>query len=302
MWPTASTQAIARAGTPPRGATVDRARPDRARCVRRSRTSRPASLVAVVVIFLLLAANFQSLRLAFVVVSTVPAVLAGVVLMLAADADDAERAVVHGRDHGDRRRRRERDPAGDVCRAGAPARRLAAATRPIDARAARMRPVLMTSAAMIAGMIPMALAFGEGAEATAPLGRAVIGGLAAATLATLDRAAVVYSLVQQSAGVASASLDPDDPESAYRAQGTRMNTRSRRRGPSCACRRAGLRVGADRVRAATAPPRPRQPRPDRRPIEVVRVVRAAAGRDAVDAGRTGRRIRRSRSIRGSPDS
>ena len=60
----------------------------------------------------------------------------------------------------------------------------------IDAARARMRPVLMTSAAMIAGMMPMALALGEGAEATAPLGRAVIGGLAAATLATLDRAAV----------------------------------------------------------------------------------------------------------------
>jgi multidrug efflux pump subunit AcrB len=80
-----------------------------------------------------------------------------------------------------------------------------------------MRPVLMTSAAMIAGMIPMALAFGEGADATAPLGRAVIGGLAAATVATLLVLPFVYSLVQQSAGVRSASLDPDDPESVYRA-------------------------------------------------------------------------------------
>ena len=62
-----------------------------------------------------------------------------------------------------------------------------------------MRPVLMTSAAMIAGMMPMALALGEGAEATAPLGRAVIGGLAAATLATLIVLPSVYSLVQQSA-------------------------------------------------------------------------------------------------------
>ena len=88
----------------------------------------------------------------------------------------------------------------------------------IHAARARMRPVLMTSAAMIAGMIPMALAFGEGADATAPLGRAVIGGLAAATFATLFVLPSVYSLVQQSASVASASLDPDDPESAYRAQ------------------------------------------------------------------------------------
>ena len=49
----------------------------------------------------------------------------------------------------------------------------------------RLRPILMTSCAMIAGMVPMALGWGEGGEQTAPLGRAVIGGLAAATLATL---------------------------------------------------------------------------------------------------------------------
>jgi multidrug efflux pump subunit AcrB len=87
----------------------------------------------------------------------------------------------------------------------------------IAAAGARMRPVLMTSAAMIAGMIPMALAVGEGAEATAPLGRAVIGGLAAATFATLFVLPSVYSLVQRSATTASASLDPDDPDSRYRA-------------------------------------------------------------------------------------
>jgi multidrug efflux pump subunit AcrB len=80
-----------------------------------------------------------------------------------------------------------------------------------------MRPVLMTSAAMIAGMIPMALALGEGAEATAPLGLAVIGGLTAATLATLLVLPSVYALVQQSAHTGSPSLDPDDPNSRFRA-------------------------------------------------------------------------------------
>jgi multidrug efflux pump subunit AcrB len=89
----------------------------------------------------------------------------------------------------------------------------------IEAAKSRMRPVLMTSAAMIAGMVPMALALGEGAEATAPLGRAVIGGLAAATIATLIVLPSVYSLVQQSARVGSPSLDPDDPASAHRGQG-----------------------------------------------------------------------------------
>jgi Cu/Ag efflux pump CusA len=64
----------------------------------------------------------------------------------------------------------------------------------------------------------MALAIGEGAEATAPLGRAVIGGLATATFATLIVLPSVYSLVQQSARRGSPSLDPDDPESAYRSE------------------------------------------------------------------------------------
>jgi multidrug efflux pump subunit AcrB len=76
----------------------------------------------------------------------------------------------------------------------------------------------MTSAAMIAGMIPMALAIGEGASATAPLGRAVIGGLAAATLSTLIVLPSVYSLVQGRARGTSPSLDPDDPESPHRTQ------------------------------------------------------------------------------------
>jgi len=211
-------QAIAQAGTPPRGAAVT-VRGQLA-AMRETFTNITAGLVvAVVVIFLLLAANFQSLRLAFVVVSTVPAVLMGVVLMLAATRTTLNvqsfmgaimaigvavaNAILlvtfaeHARQHG-----------------GSPLHTA------IHAARARMRPVLMTSAAMIAGMIPMALALGEGAEATAPLGLAVIGGLAAATVATLIVLPSVYSLVMQSAVAASPSLDPDDPESAYRAQGT----------------------------------------------------------------------------------
>ncbi len=64
--------------------------------------------------------------------------------------------------------------------------------------------------AMIAGMIPMALAIGGGAE-TAPLGRAVIGALLAATTATLLVLPIVFGFVQRNASLRSASLDPDDP-------------------------------------------------------------------------------------------
>jgi len=209
-------EAIARAGTPPRGATVV-VRGQIAPMRETLRNIAAGLAVAVVVIFLLLAANFQSLRLAFAIVATVPAVLAGVVLMLAATRTTINvqsfmgaimaigiavaNAILLVTFAEESRRSGRTDPP--------PA---------IQAARARMRPVLMTSAAMIAGMIPMALAFGEGAEATAPLGRAVIGGLAAATLATLFVLPSIYTLAQRSASLRSASLDPDDPESAYRAQ------------------------------------------------------------------------------------
>ena len=68
---------------------------------------------------------------------------------------------------------------------------------------------------MVAGMIPMALALGTGAEETAPLGRAVIGGLLAATFATLTILPCAFSVVQEHASSRSPSLDPDDPESPH---------------------------------------------------------------------------------------
>jgi multidrug efflux pump subunit AcrB len=206
-------EAIAKAGAPPRGASVSVR--GQIASMRETLTNIGVGLaVAVLVIFLLLAANFQSMRLAFVVIATVPAVLTGVVLMLALTRTTLNVESFMGA-----------IMAVGVAVANAillvtfaehirptAASALAAA---IDAARARMRPVLMTSAAMIAGMIPMALALGEGAEATAPLGRAVIGGLAAATFTTLLLLPSMYSLVQQSAGVTSPSLDPNDPQSRY---------------------------------------------------------------------------------------
>jgi multidrug efflux pump subunit AcrB len=206
-------QAIGRAGTPPRGASVS-VRGQIAPMRETLRNIAAGLIVAVVVIFLLLAANFQSLRLAFVVVSTVPAVLTGVVLMLALTGTTINVqsfmgaimaigiAVANAILLVTFAEETRRQGGSDYSPAIAAAR-------------ARMRPVLMTSAAMIAGMIPMALALGEGADATAPLGRAVIGGLAAATIATLFVLPSVYGLVQGSASVRSASLDPDDPESVF---------------------------------------------------------------------------------------
>ena len=78
------------------------------------------------------------------------------------------------------------------------------------AASSRLRPILMTSFAMIAGMIPMALRLGEGGEQTAPLGRAVIGGLAASTIAVLLVLPSIFAIAQSKAGRASVSLHPED--------------------------------------------------------------------------------------------
>src|SRR6202007_9345 len=133
--------------------------------------------LAVVVILLLLTANFQSFRLSLVVISTVPAVIVGAILMLLVTGTTLNLESFMGT-----------IMAIGVAVANAillvsvaEQNRLKGAAAPEAARAAaaeRVRPVLMTSLAMIAGMIPMALAFGQGSEETAPLGRAVIGGLA----------------------------------------------------------------------------------------------------------------------------
>jgi multidrug efflux pump subunit AcrB len=99
-------------------------------------------------------------------------------------------------------------------RAGAPAGEAA-----VRGAESRLRPILMTSCAMLAGMIPLALALLEGGEQTAPLGRAVIGGLAASTLATLLVLPSVFAVIQGRSSAASSSLDPADPESRYHDQG-----------------------------------------------------------------------------------
>jgi len=174
---------------------------------------RQGLAVAIVVIFLLLAANFQSFRLSLAVISTVPAVLAGVVLTLwitrttlniqsAIGAIMAVGVAVANAillvTFAERARREGKSPRDAA----------------LDGAASRLRPILMTSCAMIAGMIPMALGLGESGGQIAPLGRAVIGGLVFATAATLFILPSVFALLA-SKNVQSASLDPDDPESTH---------------------------------------------------------------------------------------
>ena len=85
----------------------------------------------------------------------------------------------------------------------------------IDSASVRIRPILMTSVAMVVGMIPMASGLGEAGDQSAPLGRAVIGGLIASTFAALFMLPMVFTWVQGKTSLESVSLDPEDKESKH---------------------------------------------------------------------------------------
>jgi multidrug efflux pump subunit AcrB len=206
-------RAIAKAGQAPRGVTTEVR--GQVSALKEIFTELAIGLaLAVIVILLLLTANFQSFRLALVVTSSVPAVLVGAILMLLLTGTTLNLESFMGTimatgvavanaillvTFAEQSRRNGADAVS--------AARTAAAER--------LRPVLMTSLAMIAGMIPMALAFGQGSEETVPLGRAVIGGLFAATFATLFLLPTVFGMVQKGASLKSPSLDPEDPDSSF---------------------------------------------------------------------------------------
>jgi multidrug efflux pump subunit AcrB len=194
--------ALRRAGEPARGVTVQ---------VRGQVPALNSTLdglrlglaVAIAAILLLLTAYFQSLRLALVVLSTVPAVLAGVVLALRFTGTTLNLQSFMGA-----------IMATGIAIANsillvtfAELARRSGGTL-ADAAAARLRAVLMTAFAMMAGMTPMAL----GAAQTAPLGRAVLGGLALATVATLTVVPLFYNILQPQ-NARDASLLPHEENS-----------------------------------------------------------------------------------------
>jgi multidrug efflux pump subunit AcrB len=211
--------AIARAGTPPRGVSVQ----VRGQIQPLNQTFNSLALglgFATVAIFLLLAANFQSLRLAFVAVSPMPAVIAGVVIVLLITGTTLNLQSFMGAimalgvsvansillvTFAEEQRRRSGNAAAAAVRGGG----------------SRLRAILMTTLAMVAGMVPMALALGDGGEQSAALGRAVIGGLAASTVATLMILPALFALTQERATTQSASLDCTDPRSRFAAGQTR---------------------------------------------------------------------------------
>ena len=207
-------KAIASVGQPPRGVEVDLR--GQVRPMKEMFQSLEIGLgVAVVVIMIMLTGYFQSPRLALSAVVSVPAVLTGVVLALRVTGTTLNIESFMGAimavgvavsnaimlvSFADRHRREE----------GMTADRAA-----ITAAKGRLRPIIMTGSAMIAGMIPMSLGLEEGSEQNAPLGRAVIGGMALATFATLLVLPASFTLLLGGASATSPSLDPDDPQSTH---------------------------------------------------------------------------------------
>ncbi|MFD2569744.1 efflux RND transporter permease subunit [Spirosoma soli] len=171
-------------------------------------------LTAIVVIFLMLAANFQSFKVSLVVLCTVPAVLVGslALLMLTGSTLNLQsymgmimsvgvsisNAVLLVTNAEELRMRN-----GNALQSAR------------EAASVRLRPILMTSVAMVVGMIPMASGLGEGGSQAAPLGRAVIGGLVASTFAALFILPLVFAWVQNKTSTQSVSLDPEDKESKF---------------------------------------------------------------------------------------
>jgi len=151
-------------------------------------------LGAIVLIYFLIVMNFQSWSDPFVIITALPAALAGIVWMLFATHTTLSVPALTG---------------AIMCMGVATANSVLvisfarerleqlgdAVAAALDAGVVRFRPVLMTALAMMIGMLPMALGLGEGGEQNAPLGRAVIGGLIFATAATLVFVPVVFSLV-----------------------------------------------------------------------------------------------------------
>lgn len=169
-------------------------------------------LIAFVAIFLMLSASFQSFRIAAVTVSILPAVLAGSILLLLLVGHTLNiqsymgmimsvgvavaNAILFVTNAEDLRK------SGD-------------ASAHFNAASNRLRPILMTSFAMIAGMIPMALGLGEGGDQIAPLGVAVIGGLILSMISTLVFLPLVYRTFVGKHAFSSVSLNPLDPKSPH---------------------------------------------------------------------------------------
>ncbi|GAO01480.1 efflux RND transporter permease subunit [Anaeromyxobacter sp. PSR-1] len=164
-------------------------------------------LAAVVLAYLLLVVNFQSWTDPFIIVSALPAALAGVVWGLYLTFTPLSVPALMGAIMSLGVATANSVLVVSFARASL-RRGLDPVTAGWEAAGGRLRPVLMTAAAMIIGMIPLALGLGEGGEQNAPLGRAVIGGLLVATAATLFLVPAVFATLHRASSPADAASPP----------------------------------------------------------------------------------------------
>ena len=150
---------------------------------------------AIVLVYLLIVVNFQSWSEAFIIITALPAALAGICWMLFLTHTTLNVPALMGTIMS-----MGVATANSVLIISFANERFAetkdALSAALEAGSTRLRPVMMTALAMIIGMIPMAIGMGEGGEQNAPLGRAVIGGLLFATVATLFFVPAVFAIVR----------------------------------------------------------------------------------------------------------
>ncbi|OUL60770.1 efflux RND transporter permease subunit [Flavobacterium sp. AJR] len=171
-------------------------------------------LIAIMVIFLMLAANFQSFKVSFVILTTVPFVILGSLLLMKITGSTLNLQSYMGI---------IMSVGVSIANAvllisNAETLRMQngnALNSAIQAASLRIRPIIMTSLAMIAGMLPMAIGHGEGGDQVAPLGRAVIGGLIASSFSVLLLLPLVFVWIQGKTSTQSPSLDPEDENSTH---------------------------------------------------------------------------------------
>jgi multidrug efflux pump subunit AcrB len=171
-------------------------------------------LIAVVVIFLMLSANFQSFKISLVILTTVPAVVLGALLMLLITGStlnlQSYMGIIMSVGVSIANAVLLVTNAEQLRRANGNAMESAR-----EAASLRLRPIIMTSIAMIAGMLPMAIGHGEGGDQVSPLGRAVIGGLLFSTFTVLIILPMIFAWALGKTSIQSVSLDPEDEESKH---------------------------------------------------------------------------------------
>jgi multidrug efflux pump subunit AcrB len=172
-------------------------------------------VIAIVVIFLMLAAYYQSFALSAMILAVVPAVIAGSLMMLLAFGSTLNLQSYMGMIMSVGVSVSNAFLMVDYAEKSRFTNKIDVKVSAILSASSRLRPIIMTTLAMIAGMIPMASGMGEGGEQVAPLGQAVIGGLIMSTLTSLLVLPHLFTVVRKKATLQGVSLDPDDPSSRY---------------------------------------------------------------------------------------